>query len=97
MPNYSLTKPEAAYLNIEIDKKVYQVPLGRTLKVKELRKLMKVTKLDSEEQFDFMLEFFGKYIPEEVIDELTQAELLQLFNLWTKANEEVENMTLGES
>ena len=31
MPNYSLTKPEEAYLNIEIDKKVYQVPLGRTL------------------------------------------------------------------
>ena len=46
---------------------------------------------------DFMIDFFSQYIPEDVIDELEQDELIQLFNLWKAANEEGERISMGES
>lgn len=91
-----LTKKDEAYLNIEIDNKTYKIPLSRSLKIKEVRKLMKTTKLDGGDQFDFMVEFFGRYLGEEIVEELTTGDLIEIINLWKKANEEVEGLTLGE-
>lgn len=91
-----LTKKDEAYLNIEIDNKTYKIPLSRSLKIKEVRKLMKTTKLDGSEQFDFMVEFFGRYLGEEIVEELTTGDLIEIINLWKKANEEVEGLDLGE-
>lgn len=98
MPNYSLSKSSGAYLNIEIEKKSYQIPLANSLKLKELRKLIKANKLESEEeQLDFLMDFFGKYIGEDTIGELTIAQIYELFGLWQKANEEAGGISLGES
>ena len=92
-----LEKQNKAYLNIEIDDKTYQIPLARSLKVKDVRKLMKVGSLDESSQFELMCEIFGQYIGNEIIDEMTESDLEQLFTLWTKANKEVGELSMGES
>lgn len=98
MPNYSLSKSNGAFLNIEIEKKTYKIPLANSLKLKELRKLMKANKLESEEeQLDFLMEFFGKYLGEDTIGELTIAQIFELFSIWEKANKEAGGLSLGES
>lgn len=98
MPNYSLSKSNGAFLNIEIEKKNYKIPLANSLKLKELRKLIKANKLESEEeQLEFLMDFFGKYLGEDTIGELTIAQIYELFTLWQKANEEAGGISLGES
>ena len=92
-----LTEKDAAYLAIEIGGKTYRIPLSRSLKIKEVRKLMKLSKLDDSDQFDFMVEFFGKYLGAEVVDELTTADLIEIIKLWRTANEEVGDLDLGGS
>lgn len=98
MPNYSLSKSNGAYLNLEIDKKTYKIPLANSLKLKELRKLLKANKLENEEeQLDFLTDFFGKYLGEDTVSELTLSQIWELFSLWQKANEEAGGLSLGES
>ena len=97
MPKHSLTKKDEAYLTIEIDGKEYNIPLAKTLKVSEVRQLMKIKKLEETDQFEFMIEFLARYIGEEVIDDMTTGDLTEIFNLWKKANTDVEDLELGES
>lgn len=97
MPKYSLAKKDKTYLTIEYDGKTYNIPLATTLKLKEVRKFLKLGKKSEEEQLDFLIEFFGEYLGEEVIDEMTIPEIQDLFTLWGKANEEAGGPTLGES
>ena len=97
MPKYSLTKKNEAYLTIEIDGKCYNIPLAKTMKVKEVRKITKLKKLENDEAFDFMCEFLGRYMGEELVDEMTAGDVEEVFDLWKKANDEVEGVTLGES
>jgi hypothetical protein len=93
-----LKKTDKQYLNVTIEGKEYKMPLSRSLKVKEIRKLKSITKMDdSMEQFDLMAEFFGAYIGADVVDDLTTAELTELIDLWKQANEEVGEIELGES
>lgn len=92
-----LKKQDRAFLSVEIDGKTYQIPLARSLKVKEVRKLMKADKLSESDQFDLMYDFMASYVGSEVIDEMTEGDLEQLFTLWTKANSEVGEVSLGES
>ena len=87
MPKYSLTKKDKSYLTIEIDGRNYNIPLATTLKLKEVRKFLKLGKKSEEEQLDFMIDFFGNYLGEEVIDDMTIPDVQELFTLWGKANE----------
>lgn len=97
MPKYSLAKKDEAYLTIEINGKTYNIPLANTLKVKKLRKIMKIGKQSEEEQTDFLFDFFGEYLGDEVVDDLTLPDLRELFELWGKANKEAGGLSLGES
>lgn len=97
MPKYSLTKRDKSYLTIEIDGKNYNIPLATTLKLKEVRKLIKIDKKSEEEQLDFLIDFFGNYLGEDVIDEMTIPDIQELFAIWGKANEEAGGPSLGES
>lgn len=93
-----LKKSDKQYLNVTIEGKDYKIPLSRSLKIKEVRKLISITKMDdSIEQFDLMAEFFGAHIGADVVDDLTTAELTELMELWKQANEEVGEIELGES
>jgi hypothetical protein len=96
MPNYKLTKKAAAYLTIEIDGKSYDIPLVNTMKVKEARQLLKVTKMEDSEQVDYLAEFLGRYMGPEIVDEMTFADMFEVFKLWLKANEEAGGLSLGE-
>lgn len=93
----TLKKNDAAYLSVEIEGKTYRIPLSRSLKIKEVRKLMKLSKLDEGEQFDFMVDFFGNYLGADVVDNLTTDDLVQLIGLWKTANEQAGDLSLGES
>lgn len=97
MPKHSLTKKDEAYLTIEIDGKEYNIPLAKTLKVKEVRQLIKISKLEETDQYDFMIEFLARYMGEEIVDEMTTGDVIEIFNLWKKANTDAEDLELGES
>lgn len=97
MPKYSLTKKNAANLTIELgDGKTYNIPLVNSMKVKEARQLLKLERLDEGAQFDYLSEFLARYMGADVVDEMLFADMLEIFNLWMKANEEAGGLTLGE-
>ena len=91
------TKKNKSYSTTEYDEKTYNIPLATTQKLKEVRKFMKLGKKNEEDQLDFLIEFFGNYMGEEVIDEMTIPDIKELFTLWGKANEEAGGPALGES
>jgi len=96
MPKYQLTKKNEAYLTLEITGKEYNIPLANTLKVREIKKLLKYADMDEGSQVDFLTEFLGAYIGADIIEEMTVADIFEIFQLWTKANKEAGGLTLGE-
>ena len=97
MPKYSLTKKDDLYLTLEIGEKTYNLPLAKSMKIKDLRKFMKILKLSSQdEQFDCMCEFLAKFMGDEVVDDMTAGDVLEIFELWKQANQEVDGLKLGE-
>lgn len=97
MPKYSLTQKDKAYLTIEIKGKNYDIPLANTLKVKEVRALIKLDKKPYEEAIDYIIDFFSKYLGDEVVEELDLGDLYEIFNIWGKANAQAGGLALGES
>lgn len=95
MPKYSLTKKDRAFLTLEIEGKTYNLPLVNTLKFKEVRKLMKITKLPEDEMLDTMGDFLEKYMG-DIVNEMTLADVKEIFMIWSKANNGEETET-GES
>ena len=95
MPKYSLTKKDRAFLTLEIEGKTYNLPLVNTLKFKEVRKLMKITKLPEDEMLDTMGDFLEKYMG-DIVNEMTLADVKEIFSIWSKANNGEETET-GES
>jgi len=96
MPNYKLQKKAAAFLTVEIDGKTYDIPLVNSMKVKEARQLLKVTKMEEGDQVDYLADFLGRYMGPEIVDEMTFADMFEIFRLWLKANEEAGGLSLGE-
>lgn len=95
MPKYSLTKKDRAFLTLEIEGKTYNLPLVNTLKFKEVRKLMKITKLPEDEMLDTMGDFLEKHMG-DIVNEMTLADVKEIFTIWSKANNGEETET-GES
>lgn len=95
MPKYSLTQKDRAFLTLEIEGKTYNLPLVNTLKFKEVRKLMKITKLPEDEMLDTMGDFLEKYMG-DIVNEMTLADVKEIFTIWSKANNGEETET-GES
>ena len=73
-------------LKVKIEGEEYSIPLATSLKVKEVKALIKLTKKDQDEQLDGFVEFFKKYIPEQVIEDLPMSALNQLIQAWSGAN-----------
>jgi hypothetical protein len=87
MAEFTLKRREAKKLKINIDDKSYFIPLSGSMKPKE------VAKLDTVEA---TLEFMKKYIPEEVLDELTQDEYNDIVRAWGEASKEASGLNPGE-
>lgn len=99
MPKYSLKKKDAAFLTLEIDGAEYYIPLVTSMKIKEARKLLKIMKMDEaqiDEMVDELTEFLGKYMGKEFVEDMTFVDMIEVFNLWKKANEQVGGLSLGE-
>lgn len=78
-------------IKVEIDDKVYSIPLMKYLKYKDVKKLMALK--DNVTDVDAVLEIFASYIPLDVLEELSLSQLTQLVTAWKDVN--AEEMDLG--
>ena len=99
MPNvYALTKQNDAFLTVQIGSELYKIPLTKSLKHSEVRKMSQYYKEGNNlAVYDYFCDLFERYIPKEILDELTEGEIEQLIDLWKKGNEAATGMSLGES
>lgn len=83
-------------LVVKIGDKEYSVPLATSLPYKKAKELIKLAKGDEETALDGFIEFFAKYIPSKVLDELTMKDLTILAKSWTGQTEKEGGQSLGE-
>lgn len=88
MPELNLTRKEIEVLKVNIEGKSYSIPLGTSLKRKDLAKL----KTDDE-----VMKFFEKYLGKDLMEDLTIGEIKAIITAWSKATEEASGVKLGES
>lgn len=87
MADFTLKRREAKTLKIHIDDQTYEIPLSGSLRPKEVAKLDTV---------DATMEFMKRYIPAEVIDDLTQDEYNDIVKAWGKASNQEAGIKTGE-
>lgn len=75
-------------LKVNIGKKTYSVPLSGSLSIRE----MKAMRDGTEDGFDF----FGRYIPQDVLETLTMDQFNALNEAWKKASSEKTDASMGE-
>lgn len=78
-------------LSVTIEDKTYNVPLAGSIPYGQLRKLKK-----GKNDPDLIVEFFGKYIPEEVLDNLYVEDINELMLAWSEATQKVNGASVGE-
>lgn len=88
MPELTLNRKEIEVLTVNIEGKSYNIPLGTSLKRKEIAKLNKESEV---------LKFFEEHLGKELMDDLSIGELKQIVEAWTKATQEASGVNLGES
>ena len=88
MPEFTLNRKKTEVLKVNIEGKTYSIPLGTSLKRKELKDLANE---------DAAMEFLEKYLTKEVMDDLNIGELKQIIDAWSKATEEASGESLGKS
>lgn len=89
MPNeLTLNLNEVEVLKINIGDKSYSIPLGTSLKRKEIAKLK-----DEEE----VMKFFESHLGKDIMDNLTIGQIKAIITAWSKATEESSGVSLGES
>lgn len=82
-----IDRKEIEVLAVNIEGKVYNIPLGTSLKRKELAKLNK----DEE-----VLKFFENYLGKDLMDDLTIGEIKQIITAWSEATQKASGISLGE-
>ena len=75
-------------LKVNIGKKTYSVPLSGSLSIRE----MKAMRDGTEDGFDF----FGRYIPQDVLETLTMDQFNALNEAWKEASSEKTDASMGE-
>ena len=81
-------KDKIEVLKATIGDKTYSIPLASSLPYVKL----KAMRTD-----DKVIEFFKEHIPEEVFNELTTDEIMQLVKAWNDATQAEQGATVGES
>ena len=89
MPELTLKRNEVKVITVNIEEKSFNIPLGTSLKRKEL------ANLKTEEAIN---KFFAKYIGAELWDDLTIGEQKAIITAWSKATTEdnEEDVPLGK-
>lgn len=75
-------------LKVNIGKETYSVPLSGSLSIRE----MKAMRDGTEDGFDF----FGRYIPQDVLETLTMDQFNALNEAWKEASSEKTDASMGE-
>lgn len=94
MPELNLNKRREERKNdklgVIIGDKTYYIPLGKSLKIKQL------SKLDKQEE---VMKFFEQYLGKEVMDSLSVDDFQAIVEAWSSATTEQQGdgKTLGES
>ena len=52
--------------------------------------------MNEAESVDYLMDFLARYMGEEIVDEMLFSDMLEVFHLWMKANDEVGGLSLGE-
>lgn len=99
MPNvYVLKKQDDAFLTVQIGSELYKIPLTKSLKHSEVRKISRYYQEGNNMAvYDYFCDLFERFIPKEILDQLDEGEFDQLIELWKKGNEVATGMSLGES
>lgn len=87
MPKELNLNTDKEVLVVKIFDKEYSIPLASSLKVKEVKSIMALTKLEDDEKLNGFIDFFKNYIPEDVIDELPMKSLTELMNAWSSSSD----------
>jgi hypothetical protein len=88
MAELTLKRNEIEVLKVTIDDKNYSIPLGTSLRRKELAKL---------KNEDEVMKFFENYLGKELMDDLTIGEIKTIITAWSEATEKQSGVKLGES
>lgn len=88
MPELKLERKKVKVLKVDIEGKIYSVPLGTSLKRKELSELTTESAI---------MGFFEKHIGKEQMDDLSYGEIKQIVDAWTKETQEESGVSLGKS
>ena len=95
MPKELTLNQNVEVLVVKIGEKEYKVPLARFLPYKEAKKLLAIKNGNESEMLEAFVGMFSKYIPSDVLEELSLADLTALAKAWTAQNGDGE--ALGES
>lgn len=87
MPKELNLNTDKEVLVVKVFDKEYQIPLASSLKVKEVKGLMALMKLEDDEKLNGFIDFFKNYIPEDVLDELPMKSLTELMNAWSESSD----------
>jgi uncharacterized protein YqeY len=88
MAELTLKRNEIEVLKVTIDDKNYSIPLGTSLRRKDLAKL---------KNEDEVMKFFENYLGKELMDDLTIGEIKTIITAWSEATEKQSGVKLGES
>lgn len=93
MKEFTLKKKETDFFKLNIGEKSYLIPLARSLTLEEINRMQ--TK-------ENVVEFFRKYLGDDVFNALTVDQFEIVCREWQKANDmtadgEDEDITAGES
>ena len=88
MAKINLNNKPIDVLDIEIGDKTYKIPLGSSLPLKKAKSI---------KDEDTVMEFLRDYMPDEVVDNLTIAQLAQIMNAWSEETKKASGISLGES
>lgn len=72
-------------IKVEINGKVYKLPLVQYLPYKSIKKL---TQLQDNKDIDLIIEVMSQFIPRDILEELSIVEISQIMNAWNDVNNE---------
>lgn len=85
-------------LSVEIGEETYSIPLAGSMKRKELSAMKKAAMAGNDlEAEEAIYQIIAKFIPEDVLDDLTMDEYGKIVQAWSDANQEASRANLGES
>ena len=93
MKEFTLKKKESDFFKLNIGEESYLIPLARSLTFEEINRM---------QNKENVVEFFRKYLGNDVFNALTVDQFETICREWQKANDttadgEDEDITMGES